>query len=74
MDDLATMDGRTSRDRADACHRMMLKAGFPMGPDGPDSVTDILANVMHLCGSLGWDFDAALSSARMHFEAEGVEL
>ena len=34
------------------------------------NVTDILADLMHFCDYEGVDFAAALSSARMHHDAE----
>jgi hypothetical protein len=40
------------------------------GTDDEDSVADLLCDLMHWCDRDDVDFDAALSSARMHYEAE----
>lgn len=32
---------------------------------------DTLTNIMHCCDAMLLDFEAALKTARMHFEAEG---
>ena len=41
----------------------------------PDSnVVDLLADLMHYCArTANWNFDSALETARMHFEAERDE-
>jgi hypothetical protein len=40
-------------------------------PDyGEDAVTDLLADIRHLCASAGLDFDRCDRVAAMHFEAE----
>jgi hypothetical protein len=36
----------------------------------PTPVLDLLADVMHLCDELGFDFDNELRSARDHHNAE----
>lgn len=40
------------------------------GCDWPDSLGDLLANLMHWCDRNDFVFDAALYRARMHYEAE----
>ena len=34
------------------------------------NLSDMLANLMHLCAAEGWDFDAQIEQGRFHFEAE----
>lgn len=41
--------------------------------DVKDALVDALTNFMHGAKEAGIDFDAALETARMHFEAEGRE-
>lgn len=38
--------------------------------DFDDNLTDVLANLLHLAKDQGLDFNASLSRARTHFEAE----
>jgi hypothetical protein len=37
---------------------------------GTERLTDLLADLQHLAHREGWDFERALTSARMHFDAE----
>lgn len=37
---------------------------------GEDDVTDLLADIRHLCAAAGLDFDHCHHVAAMHFEAE----
>lgn len=37
---------------------------------GEDAVTDLLADIRHLCAAAGFDFDRCDRVAAMHFEAE----
>jgi hypothetical protein len=50
------------------------------GTDWDDCVKDLLCDLMHFCdrntfadGNTGLDFDAALTTARMHYEAETTD-
>lgn len=47
--------------------------GIVKGDDDDDAtlITDLLADLMHLCRRDGFDFDSCLGSARMHLEHEG---
>lgn len=40
------------------------------GTDPADAMVDLLADLMHLAGAEGADFEAALATARMHYDAE----
>jgi len=40
------------------------------GTDNDHAMTDLLCDLMHWCDRHNSDFDAALSTARMHYEAE----
>lgn len=40
------------------------------GTDDEDRLGDLLCDLMHWCDRNDLDFDAALSRARMHYEAE----
>ena len=40
------------------------------GTDDEDALPDLLADLMHWCDRNSSDFDAALSTARMHYDAE----
>jgi hypothetical protein len=42
------------------------------GTDAEDSLGDLLADLMHWSDRNNYDFDAALSRARGHYEAETV--
>ena len=43
------------------------------GEDDDTTIGDLLANILHYCDQYGVDFDARLTTARMHFEAEIIE-
>ena len=43
------------------------------GTDPDSNVVDLLADLMHYCARTAWNFDSALETARMHFEAERDE-
>jgi hypothetical protein len=38
--------------------------------ENEDAVTDLLADLQHLCAAKGWDFDNCVRVSRSHFEAE----
>ena len=40
------------------------------GTDDEDALSDLLCDLMHWCDRNDSDFDAALSTAQMHYEAE----
>ena len=40
------------------------------GTDEPESLGDLLCNLMHWSDRENFDFDAALDRARVHYEAE----
>ena len=43
------------------------------GSEYDDGLSDLLGDLMHWCDRSGIDFDAELSRARMHYEAETTE-
>lgn len=45
---------------------------IPGDPDAQDNVTDLLANLRHLCDARGWDFAALDKTAHTHYLAELV--
>lgn len=63
-------DEFTPKDRRDYIAEVFSKTTY--GEDS-EAVTDILADLMHYCKIEGEDFEAALDTARMHFEAEITE-
>ena len=71
-DDLAIFGNVDPQKLREKAKRMIAQAGLTEG--FPEGVTDALANLLHLCLNEGWDFDACLSSARMHVECERDDL
>jgi hypothetical protein len=49
--------------------REIVRAVDPQGAE-ETNLSDMLANLMHLCDAEGWDFDTQIKQGRSHYEAE----
>lgn len=71
---------RVTRETPDPEHMNANRSGFASaavehfqeqtGTDDEDAVADLLADLMHFCDRDGYDFDAELARARMHYTEE----
>jgi hypothetical protein len=50
--------------------REIVRAFNPEEIEQETNLSDMLANLMHLCDAEGWDFDAQIKQGRFHYEAE----
>ena len=50
--------------------RESVRAFDPQETEQETNLSDMLANLMHLCDAEGWDFDAQIEQGRFHYEAE----
>ena len=50
--------------------REIVRAFNPEEIEQETNLSDMLANLMHLCDAEGWDFDAQIEQGRFHYEAE----
>ena len=50
--------------------REIVRAFNPQETEQETNLSDMLANLMHLCAAQGWDFDAQIKQGRFHYEAE----
>jgi hypothetical protein len=61
-------------DRASWAEAAIRQFQIETGTDWDDCVKDLLCDLMHFCdrntGGTTFDFEAALTTARMHYEAE----
>ena len=60
----------TNLDRANWADKAIRAFREQTGCDQEDSLVDILCDLMHWANVRNFDFDAALATARMHYEAE----
>lgn len=63
--DMEALDGRTKAEAASERIDVVLE-----GRDDNEALTDLLVDVMHWAKVSGHDFQAALSTAEMHFSFE----
>jgi hypothetical protein len=61
-------------DREERLKRMLEGAGLKPDWSPEDSVTDLLADLRHLCDFVDLDFEALVERSLMHYEAEVEEL
>ena len=61
---------RPNRRRVNVGFRILRAVDPVAAQEAPESVTDALANLLHLCHAYGIDFDKRLNAARDHFCAE----
>ena len=64
--DLEGMNGERAEWAAAALRHFQCTTGT----EWQDAVSDLLADLMHLCDREGFDFSKKLDRARMHYEAE----
>ena len=50
--------------------REIVRASNSQETDQETNLSDMLANLMHLCDEEGWDFDAQIEQGRFYYEAE----
>ena len=50
--------------------REIVRASNSQETDQETNLSDMLANLMHLCDKERWDFDAQIEQGRFHYEAE----
>ena len=60
-------------ERADTAGEALRQFQLLTGADDEDALGDLLCNLIHWCDRNHFDFEAALSRARMHYEAETGE-
>lgn len=65
----ATDDGRTNAERAAQAFGVLQTYDGVWGV-GTDVVSDLLADLLHLCDRQGWDFEEAMTMARKHHAEE----
>lgn len=61
---------RTNADRAKDAREAISLRVYGYKTEGAHAITDLLADLMHLCAADGHDFDNQLRIARDHFEHE----
>lgn len=57
-------------ERADWAAAALCQFECATGTDYDDALADLLCDLMHWCDRNDFDFDAAMSIARMHYDAE----
>lgn len=50
--------------------REIVRVFNPEEIEQETNLSDMLANLMHLCDAEGWDFDAQIEQGRFHYDAE----
>lgn len=65
----------SNNDRADIARTVTTQYMATKGSDDDleTGITDLLADLMHLCAAQGVDFERALGLAREHFNAEVID-
>ncbi len=50
--------------------REIVRVFNPEETEQETNLSDMLANLMHLCDAEGWNFDAQIEQGRFHYKAE----
>jgi hypothetical protein len=59
-----------NNDRADWAHAAILEFAMQTGSDGPDLLSDLLADLMHWADRHGLNFDGEVERGRNHYDEE----
>jgi hypothetical protein len=60
----------TNEYRADAAYCVLSQYNDPNENDLETTATDLITDIFHLANREGWDIEAMVAMARMHFQAE----